>query len=1359
MSNGSGGFTARRRLGGRPGILMLVLLLGLAGLILHTPGVVPNVDSKVQKNAPSLRRSPDFFASLPLTFELNEGQTDPRVKFLARGPGYTLFLTEDEAVVALRSRKTEVRSLEAGSRQLAVVSGQLKTDRDSKLETRKSAAHSIFSTPQALLSNRQSRAPSPDPRESDVVRMKLVGSSRAAKVVALDELPGKSNYFLGNDPGKWRTNVPTFAKAKYEGVYPGIDLVYYGKQRQLEYDFVVSPGADPRVIALQVVTGDSGFRNRNSKFETRNASHQDRESTTRNPKPKIRIASNGDLIVMAEGGEVRFHKPLVYQPAKGRPWSPAGGRPQRAANNGARTTDSLNPKSNIQNAKLLPARYVLTADNRIRFEIPRYDRARPLVIDPVLSYSTYLGGTGGDVAYGIAVDGSGNAYVTGSTGSVNFPVKSAEQTAGGGGGDAFVTKFTAAGTALIYSTYLGGAGSDVGNAIVVDSTGSVYLAGSTSSSDFPITTGAVQANNAGNGDAFIAKLNATGTALGYSTYLGGTGMDVAQAIAVDSSGNAFVTGSTQSSDFPTLNPLQIGNDGCTLVSGSLSCSADVFVSKVNASGTGLVYSTYLGGAGGDFARGIAVDGSGNAYIAGYTGSTNFPTQNALQSTNAGGVDAFVAELNAAGAALVYSTYLGGSGQDRAFAIALDSAGSVYVTGDTQSANFPTTSTAFQVTNGGQGDVFVTKVSPGGSSIAYSTFLGGTGTDQGSAVALDSSLDAYVTGFTQSSDFPTVDPLQTILGLSGASTCPSSPCPDAFVSKLGPSGAPVYSTFLGGNGADMGQAVAVDSTGAAYVAGSTTSPNFPVIAGASQASFAGSTASSNAFVAKLDAQDAPGVALTPQQINFGNQALNSTSNPQSVVLVNAGSAALSISSITTSGDFAQTNDCGSGVPAGGGSCTIQITFTPTTTGSRTDEISINTNAAGSPQVITVTGTGVLAGGQLSVSPTSLAFAPEPVGTTSAAQDVRVTNSGTTAVTVTSITASSEFTQTNTCGTLPAVLNVGASCTISVTFTPSGSGNRSGTVTINDDAANNPQTVSLTGTGNPVFTVSGTPRSNVVVVGTASTTFSVSASAPSSFTSSINLACSSASGATCTFDPTSITSGQTSTLTVSGITATSPNPLNITVTGTSGSQTASVSLSVFFSDFKVAAAPSLNSVTAGGSTTYTTTVTPMNGFNQVVLLSCAGLPANTTCTWSPPGMTLDGLNAATATVSVNTTASTSSAGGWRPPGGNLPGGANRERGMRFLFIAVFTLLVILIAAGRNRRRTGRARIPLRASLVVLALLAAFLAIQLGCTNYYYNPISPANPNGTPAGTYTITFVGTLGNNSTIRRTTTVNMTVSP
>ena len=1303
----------------KAGLLLSALLVGLVNLSSQGLDTAAGGTTSVSGVIGSFERSParyDLYQRLPLTFERNAGQTDGRVKFMARGPGYTLFLTANEAVLALR--KSEARSQKSGAKSPEPETG------NSKFETRNSGQLSLLPAPDSPFASSDPPAPSPESRAPAVLRMKLVGANLSTRVVGLDQRPGQSNYFVGNDPQKWRTDVLTYAKVKYQGVYPGIDAVYYGNQGQLEYDFVVAPGANLKAIALKIEAGKSKIENRKSKLETG-------QSEIQNQKSKIRVDANGELVLGTGGGEVRLRRPLAYQ-------------------------------TSGDSKRWVQARYALRGENRIGFEVGRYDRRSQLVIDPVLSYATYLGGTGGDVAYGIAVDSSGAAYVTGSTASSNFPVASAEQTAYAGGGDVFVTKFNPTGSAPVYSTYLGGSGPDVGSGIVVDSSGAAYVVGTTSSTNFPTTANAYQSAYAGNGDAFIAKLSPTGSALVYSSYLGGTGADFGQAIALDSSGNAYVAGSTESTDFPTVNPLQVGKVG----------SSDAFVTKINPSGTGLVYSTYLGGSGADSARAVAVDGSGNLYLAGYTLSIDFPTQNPLQSSNRGGSDVFVAELNAAGSGLVYSTYLGGSRQDRAFGLALDASGSVYVAGDTQSTDFPVTSNALQASNHGQGDAFVSKLALGGSALVYSTFLGGSGPDQAAAVALDSLGDAYVTGLTQSSDFLTADPLQRILGIAGAGSCGMNLCPDVFLSKLGPSGAVVYSTYLGGSGADSGQAVALDSSGAVYLAGSTASQNFPAIAGAPQGSYAGS-ASSNAFVAKVNGLDAPGMALTPQQVNFGNQALNSGSDPRTVALTNAGSAPLDITSIVAGGDFAQTNNCGAAVPAGGGTCAIQITFTPTTPGNKTDQISIADNANGSPHVITVTGNGVNPAGSLTPSPSSLSFPAESVNVTSPAQPVRLTNNGQVAVTLTAISATGDFSETNTCGALPSALNKGDSCTVNVTFTPTASGSRTGAVSVTDDAANSPQSVPLTGTGNPLFSLSANARSAIVVIGTDSTTFTVNASAPSSFLSSISLTCSSAGGASCSFNPSSITAGQSSTLTVSGLTssssnplssnpancnatsyatgstATTPIPLNLTITGTSGSETSTLTLSIFFADFCVSASPPLRTINAGQSASYTIYVSPSNGFNQVVLLSCSGVPAASSCSWSPSALTLNGTAAATATMTVSTTVESTRSVRRPPPYGGPSAGP--------LFgskpWALWLMVLASAAALASRRERGRlALMPLSERLRFAALGVALFLFALGTSCSHSATVS-----GTPPGTTAIGITGTLGNNSKVSRTATVNLSV--
>jgi hypothetical protein len=644
-------------------LLSTMVLAQSASVSLTSPPLVPRsaVANGLSQPDPAMQaKVAESYGKLPLSFEANHGQTDGRVKFLSRTSGYTVFLTGDEALLAF-SGSAAKRPAPKGASRFEGAAVSLKRYPDTNLNP---------ATPQSMAGG--------------VLRMKLRNANPAAKVSGTDKVAGTSSYFIGNDPAKWRTNVPTYGKVKYEGIYSGIDLVYYGNQRQLEYEFFVAAGADPRRIA----------------FDVRGAK-------------RIRQDAQGELVFKVADDEIRWHKPVVYQ-----------------EKDGAR--------------QLVAARYALTDTNRVAFDVAKYDTSRPLYIDPLI-YSTYLGGSGQDGGSAIAVDSAGNAYVTGYTASTNFPTMNPLQPANAGGFDAFVTKLNPSGSALVYSTYLGGSGGDSGSGIAVDSAGNVYVTGGTGSTDFPVTPGAFQTTYGGNGDAFVSKINATGSALVYSTYLGGSGIygDSGSSIAVDSSGNAYVIGVTSSTDFPTMNPFQPAFGG----------RLDAFVTKINPTGSALVYSTYLGGSGEDAGNGIAVDSAGNAYVTGLTRSINFPTMNPLQPTYRGRDDAFVTKLNPSGSALVYSTYLGGTKQDSGGAIAVDSLGNAYVTGFTDSTNFPTMNPLQSALGGFYGNAFVTKLNPSGSALVYSTYLGGSVYDGGSRVALDSAGSAYITGWTYSTNFP------------------------------------------------------------------------------------------------------------------------------------------------------------------------------------------------------------------------------------------------------------------------------------------------------------------------------------------------------------------------------------------------------------------------------------------------------------------------------------------------------------------------------------------------------------------------------------------------------------------------------
>jgi hypothetical protein len=667
------------------------------------------------------------YGQIPLSFEPNQGQTDPQVQFLSRGSGYALFLTPTAAVLSLNKSATDTRDPAAA-------------------------------------------------QAGDVLRMQLVGGNTAARGTGLDQQAGTSNYLRGNDPSRWRTGIANYGKVAYQGVYPGIDLVYYGNQRQLEYDFVVAPGAEPAVITLAFEGAES-----------------------------VALDAAGDLVFHTGAGDVVEHAPVLYQ-------------------------DGLRGRAAVSGG------YVLEGGGRVGFRVGVFDPTRPLVIDPVLSYSTYVGGSGDDRGQSIAVDSARNAYVTGQTYSANFPTTpGAFQTnfTGGGYADAFVTKLNPTGTALVYSTYLGGSGgSNYGYGIAVDATGNAYVTGVTGSPYFPTTPDAFQttmrATNGGN--AFVVKLNPTGTALVYGTYLGGSGGDACYSIAVDSTGNATVTGATRSFDFPTT----LGAFQTTYTGGG--ADANAFVTRLNPTGTALVYSTYLGGSGGgqpgqgDAGRGIAVDASGDAYVTGTTTSPDFPiTPDAFQTSNPPGFyKGFVTKLDPTGAALVYSTYLGGSsGNDYPSGLAVDSAGDAYITGATGSDDFPVTPGAFQTSHtGGFENAFVAVMNPTGTGLVYSTYLGGNHNDLGESIAVDAAGNAYVAGFTGSSDFPTTPGAFQTTWHGGY---------DAFLVKLDPTGTTLlYGTYLGGSADDYAYGVALDPAGNAYLTGYTGSDNdFPTTPGALQ----------------------------------------------------------------------------------------------------------------------------------------------------------------------------------------------------------------------------------------------------------------------------------------------------------------------------------------------------------------------------------------------------------------------------------------------------------------------------------------------------------------------------------------------
>jgi hypothetical protein len=783
--------------------------------------------------------------NLPLSFEANHGQADKRAQFISRGLGYSLFLTSTEAVLALQ--------------------GPAEPDRSPKTSR-------LPGEPESLRTG------------ITELRMDLLGSNPQSPAAALDQLSSTSNYFIGNDPRQWQTNIPNYGKVRFENVYAGVDLVYYGNQNQLEYDFIVAPGADPGTIRL----GFTGAE-------------------------RMRIDSHGELTLPTRTGDVRWHKPVIYQEIDGV-------------------------------RRIVSGRYVRKGKTTVGFAVAPYDPRHVLVIDPTLDYSTYLGATG-VLTNGIAVDSNGKAYVTGSATSIGMATGGAFQVANGGGQDAFVMKFDTSrfGNATrVYSTYIGGNGTDAGNSIAVDSLGNAYITGTTGSLNFPTSNAYQGAFQGGPGglDAFVTKLNAAGNALLYSTYLGGDNNDVGTGIAVNSStppdGYVYVTGNAISSNFPTLNGFRSSGYG--------------FVAKLNTLASGvpsLVYSTYLD----SDARAIAVDSSGHAYVTGRWGGVDAVPDICFVPFCPTGPDAFVMKIDTTASgltSLMYATYVGGSGDDIGLGIAVDSSGNAYVTGETNSIDFPGTSFStiaagvapIQGTNHGGKDAFVFELNKTGQGLVYSTYLGGTGDEQGSRIAVDSSGNAYVAGATNSPGFPTSNALAGQSSLSGSSA--------AFVTKINASGTDwVYSTYLGGNNITSASSIALDSSGNAYVTGNTNSSNFPITPNAFQFNLSGS----GGFLAKIidDTTMPPTISVSPTSLYFS--ATDAGANPvdQNVAISNAGGGTLNwTANVVTGGSWLSVSPVGNT-----GTLAVSVNIVGLAAGTYNGSIQVTDAAAtNTPQTIAV-----------------------------------------------------------------------------------------------------------------------------------------------------------------------------------------------------------------------------------------------------------------------------------------------------------------------------------------------------------------------------------------------------------------------
>ncbi len=1184
------------------------------------------------------------FGKVPLSFEANRGQVDARVQFLSRGPGYALFLTPGEAVLELHKGK------------LADVNSTL--------------------------------------------RMKLQGANASASATGKEVLPGTANYFFGSDPKKWQTAIDTFKRVQYTAVYPGIDLVYYGNQRELEYDFVVAPHADPSQIALSF-TGAA---------------------------PKI--DKTGDLVLAANTGETRFHKPVVYQL------------------DGDRKTS-------------VDARYDI-AGGKVTFALGTYDHSKELVIDPILSYLTYLGGSFDDTLNGIAIDASGSAYVVGTTTSANFPLKNAYTGAlpGGTNGNRsmFVTKFNTTGTALVYSTYLGGTGNTYGTGIAVDTGGNAYVVGTLDTDGYPITAGAfqtlcganyvvpagspvgVRANGctgAGQGDnsGVVTKINATGTALVYSTYLSGNNYNSVNAVAVNAAGEAYVVGVTNSfCSQPPYNANGTGYQpydcfpttaGAAQVGVVASSGGGVrnfsFFTKLDAAGANILYSSLLGPNNINQqsitnALAVAVDPAGMAYIGGYTSNNLLTTPGSYQPSigqQAGG-HAFVAKFDPTAAKLVYSTFLtpavvaGGNG-DQVNSIAADAAGNAYLAGNTSSCGFPTTPGVYQPQasfppgsasscNAG----FVSKLNPTGSALVWSTFVGNNSGPNvnnstfltGLALASDGSV--YVAGSESGYGIQTVNP---VIPQSQTATVGYVAHIDATASTL------LFATTIGGTVAcsELATGLAVDPTGNMYVAGvangCTTLPTTP---GAFQATGSNPGANVNdGWVAKIapTINTTTTLAVSPIAPTFG-QAVTLTATvagvtgnakPTGPVTFLNGSTTLGTGTLNASGVATFTT---STLAPNTYSLTATYSGDPSFSASASTAQTLSIAAPATTTALTLTPATATLGQTVTLS----AKVTPASGTTIPTGTVTFKN-GATVLSAVAVDA------TGTATFATSTLGVG---TYTITALYSGDA----TFATSTSAA---QTLTITTVGSTTaLTVSPT----TALIGQA-ITFTAKASPGSGTkipTGTIAFNNGTTTLSTVPVDATGSATFTSSTLAVGTYTVTAVYSGDTTYSA-STSTSATLAITAPVPNFSVSFNPTSSTVMSGQIATTTLTVTPINGFTGAVTLSCTNLPAHTLCTFAPPGLTVaSGPVSSTLTITTG-----SSLGGAlrNAPLDKWPGTGSAV----FLALLAWTSL-------RTRKVSKR----LQRLLLVFVMLGAATAGLVGCGS--------STSSATPAGAYSVNVTVAAG-----------------
>lgn len=853
------------------------------------------------------------YGALPIAFEPNRGQSEREVDFVGVAAGHSLLLNATEA--------------------------------------------DIIPTPPEGKGSQTLVTP---------IRIKLKGSRAQSHGSGEARLPGMSNYYLGQEPRNWRTGIPQFERVRFHDVYPGVDVVYHGYERQLESDFVVHPGASPYLIRMKVEGANDLY------------------------------LDEGDIVLDCSSGKIHLRRPKVYQEVSGQ-------------------------------HRVVGARYILSPENEISFELGPYDQTKPLIIDPVLAYSTFLNQMYGTLN-NVAVDASGEAYVVGLTGRSSPPFTRIVT----------LSKLNADGTSALYTVNLGGSVDEWKPSVVVDAVGNAYVTGVTMSPDYPVKNAAQSTNN-GCYDTFITKLKADTGVIMFSTFWGGSACEDTGGIAVDSGRRVYIAGATGSTDFPTVNALQSANAG----------ESDAFVAKFSILGAPL-YSTYLGGTSQEQVSGIATDLAANAYVLGQTISSDFPVLSSLQASNHGQSAIFLTKINPTGSGLVYSTYLGGSEGEIAGGLAVDERGNAYVSGSTMSKDFPVANAAQPQING-IWNAFVAKINGKGNALLLSTYLGGSGQDLAAAqggIAVDSAHNIYVTGASGSSDFPTVN------GFASSSSAGQ----DAFVTEIASNGSTfLFSTRLGGSDGEMGNGIAVDAAGAIYVSGATASRNFPITAGAFQ--FGGGFG----FLTKIAA--ATFASTTPPRTNYVTQLVGTSSQSKNISMKNIGSGGLTIKSVYIAGtnpsDFTQTNSCPAILPPNH-VCTVAVTFSPTGPGTRRGALVFSTSDPASPHTTAVVGTGTA----IELSPSALAFDSQPVGSASPTQVVTLTNVASTTMKfvnqhITLIGANPfDFSLTNTC---PATLAGGLSCQIFVTFTPKAPGLRQAIINVSNTDVGSPQKATISGTG--------------------------------------------------------------------------------------------------------------------------------------------------------------------------------------------------------------------------------------------------------------------------------------------------------